>query len=216
MKTKFFVALAAFVLSFTACQKDNDDDNGGGNAETDYQPVTAGSTWQYNSTTGSYTETATGTDTTIEGEKYYAIDNSENERRYVSKSGIVYKTYGFVEELQQSLQLTYLKDAAVGTTWDEPETVTYGSFTIPVVFKYTITSRDSDKIVNNKTYEDVIAVDVAVSANHLLLGGNRTVATGQQFYAKGVGSILSTFNFAVEELDIEVSDSTYLVTSDIK
>ena len=216
MKTKLVAAFAAFVLVFSACQKDPDENTpDGGNATDDYQPTTVGSTWTYNSTTsGTYTETVVDKDTTINGENYKAFDNSANGRRYISKNGNVYKLYGRVQELEQNLNLTYLKDAAAGTTWQEDVVLTVQSFPIPVTFKYTIASRDADKVVNNVTYNNVIAVDIALSANSPLVGGNLNIATGRQFHAKGVGTISSSF--ALDALGTEVNDSTYLVSHEIK
>lgn len=216
MKTKLFITLALFVTVFAACKKDkNDTTPEPGTPETDYQPLTAGSTWQYNSSTsGAYTETATNNDSTIEGETYRAVDNSENGRRYINKNGGVYKAYGYVQEIDQYLKMTYLKDAAAGATWQESVNYTYSGFTVPVTFQYIIVSRDSDKIVNNVTYKNVIAVDITISANSPLVGGNVTLATGRQFYAKGVGTISSSLNF--DALNTTVNDSTYLVAYDIK
>jgi hypothetical protein len=218
MKIQLVIALAAFALVFAGCKKDDDDtDNGGNTPEEDYQPVTAGSTWQYNSSTlGLYTETALGTDndTTIEGEKYSTLNNSEGGRRYVNKNGVIYKSYSYFEAIGESLKLTYLKDATVGTTWDDVINYDYNGFAVPVTFRYTIASRDGSKVVNSKTYENVIAVDIRISASSLLVGGDGTVATGQQFFAKGVGGILTTLDF--NALGTTLTDSTYLVTADIK
>ena len=212
MKTKLLVALSTFVLVFSACQKDPDDttDNPGTETE-DYQPTSAGSTWQYNSTNaGSYTETALAGDTTISGQKYFIIESTDNDRRYINKNGGIYTQYGYVEEIDETLNLVYLKDAAVGTTWEQ--SVDYNG--VPVVFNFTIVSRDGDKVVNGTTYNNVVAVDLEVVANSPLVGGEVTIATGRQFYAKGIGSISSSLNFSA--LGTEISDSTYLVSYDIK
>ncbi len=214
MKTKLIIALVtAATFLFAGCQKDEDDTGGTETPEADYQPTTVGSTWQYNSTTsGMYTETAVSGDTTIDGETYARLDNSDDSWRYVNKNGNVYKTYAHINELDESFVLTYLKDDDAGTTWQDSKNFTYNSFTIPVVFKYTIASRDGEKTVNDTTYKNVIAVAVEVTSNSLLFNG--TVATGQRFYAKGVGNILSTFDF--DALGTAVRDSTYLVSADIK
>jgi hypothetical protein len=210
MKTKFFVALAAFVTVFSACQKDPDDNNNGGADNKDYQPTTAGSTWQYRSTaSGDYTETATGQDTTINGQKYFIFRSEENGSRYVNKANNVYTTFGYVQQVDQTINIIYLKDAAVGTTWTN--SANYNGF--PVDLTYTIVSRDGEKVVNGTTYRDVIELNFTVSTNNPLTG-LLTVATGKQFHAKGVGSITSTFNFELQ--NNTASDSTYLVSASIK
>lgn len=212
MKTKLFLILAASVVAIASCQKE-DDDTGNGTTE-DYQPTSAGSTWNYNSTSqGTYTETATDDDTTIEGETYLAF-TSGGGVRYINKNNGVYKSYSYFEAIDENLKLTYLKDAAVGATWNDVVNMDYNGFEIPVTFTHTITSRDGDKVVNNITYKNVIAVDTRISASSVLVGGDGTVATARRFYAKGVGAISSSLNF--DALGTTISDSTYLVSHDIK
>jgi hypothetical protein len=215
MKTKLFLALAAFALTFAACQKENDDTENGGTTEEDYQPTSAGSTWQYSSTTsGDYTETATETHKTIEGDDFVAFALSSGDTTFISKNNNTYKSYSYFEEIQEYLKLTYLKDADAGTTWEDVVNYEYNGVSIPITFKYTITSRDGDKVINNKTYNNVIAVDTKISASSLIVGGDGTIATGERLYAKGVGAISSTLHFSA--LGTTVSDSTYLVSYDIK
>lgn len=216
MKTKIVIVLAAFVLVFAACKKDDDDtDNGGTPVEEDYQPVTAGSTWRYHSEAlGDYTETATGRDTTFAGDnkKYYIFNNDASGPRFISKSNVEYTQRGYVRELNQDVTLLYLKDAPAGTNWIEIKEVTQGGFTVPVKVSFTIASRDGSKVVHNKTYENVVAVNIAISAN--VFGTELPVATARQFYAKGVGAISSSLNFDFQGTSI--TDSMYLVSSDVK
>jgi len=216
MKTKLLSVLSAFVLVMAACQKEHSDDTTNNGSTTDYQPTTAGSTWQYSSTSqGNYTETATGTDTTISGQQFSAIDNSVSGRRYVNKNNGTYTSYGRFPQLDTTLQLTYLKDAAAGTSWEDDKIYTINSFPVPIKVTYTIASRDNDKTVNNITYKNVIAVNTTISAN-IPLTGEVNVAQAQQFYAKGVGLILQTFSAQVPGSQTTVSDSTYLLSSTIK
>lgn len=212
MKTKLLIALTAFVTVFAACQKDTEDTTDNGNTrEEDYQPTSAGSTWQYNSTSqGTYTETATGKDTTISGQKFFAFDNSANGRRYVNNNNGIYTSYGYVPQIDTTLMLLYLKDADAGTTW----TNTSVYMGVPISLNSKITSRDGEKTVNGTAYKNVIAVDFTITAPNPLSGQMLTVATGQQFYAKGVGAILSTLHLNAG--GIRVNDSTYLVSHTIK
>jgi hypothetical protein len=213
MKTRVFLALAAFTLTFAACQKENDDTEDGGTTEN-FQPTSAGSTWQYNSTTsGTFSETATGTDTTIDGQKYAAFDNSEGGRRYVNNNNGIYTTYGGLPQFPQldtTISLLYLKDAPAGTNWDQVSV--YNG--IPITLTYTIASRDGEKDVNGTNFKDVIALDFTIGAPNPITGQNTTIATGKQFYAKGVGAIASTLHLNVGTVNI--NDSTYLVSYDIK
>src|SRR5437763_8151167 len=152
MKTKLFAALTAFVVVFAACQKENNDGTDNGGTTEDYQPTSAGSTWQYtSSTSGSYTETATGGDSTISGEKFSIFDNTASGRRYVNKNNGIYTSYGYVPQIDTSLTLLYLKDADAGTTWTN-----VGQYSgIPVTLTYTIASRDGNKTVNGTSFKNV-------------------------------------------------------------
>lgn len=212
MKTNVFVALAALVLVFTACSKNNEGtNNDGGGTTQDYQPTSAGSTWQYSSnSTGTYTETAVAGDSSIGGQTFFKIDNSANGRRYVNKNNGIYTSYGYVPQIDTTLTLLYLKDAPAGTSWTNT-----GSYSgIPVTLTYTIASRDGEKEVNGKTFKDVIALDFNLSVSTPL--GNTTVGTGHQYYAKGVGAISSNLLIDVPSVGIHAEDSTYLVSYDIK
>jgi hypothetical protein len=214
MKTKLFLALAAFVLTFAACQKENDDTESGGSTD-DYQPTSVGSKWQYNSTLqGAYTETAVAGDTTIEGDQYLKFDesysNNESSRRYVNKSNSTYTSYSLIPVADTAVKLVYLKDADVGTSWTN--TAVYNS--IPITLTSTIVSRDGTKEVNGTNFTGVIALDYTISAPNPITGQSTTIATGQQFYAKGVGAITSTLHLSAGTQTI--NDSTYLVSYDIK
>jgi hypothetical protein len=207
MKTKLFLALAAFTLTFAACQKENDDTGDGGSTDS-YQPTSAGSTWQYNSTSsGTFSETATGTDTTIDGQTYAAFDNTEGGRRYVNNNNGIYTSYGAVPQFPQldtTISLLYLKDAPVNNSWTNASVYR----NIPITLTHIITSRDGEMTVNNQTFQDVITVDITLAA------AGFTIGSGKQYYAKGVGAISSTMHLQYQTVDL--SDSTYLVSYDIK
>lgn len=216
MKTKLFATFLGCVIVLAACKKETSGSTTTNSDTTDYQPTSTGSTWTYNSSSqGSYTETATGTDTTINGDKYSVFSNSNGAaaNRYVNKSNGVYKVYSYVAPLQQTLTLTYLKDVSVGTNWEDNVTVTTNNIAIPVNFKYNIASRDGDKTVNGIDFKNVIEVTYDVSAN-IPLTGTVQVGTGQDYYAKGVGLITRVINANVQ--GTAFSDSTYLVSYQIK
>lgn len=209
MKTKLFAAFAALVV-LAACHKDPDE-NTDNNTTEDYQPTSAGSTWQYTSSTnGTYTETATGGDTTIGGRKFFSFDNTAMGRRYVYKSDGSYTSYGRIPQIDTTLELEYLRDAPVGTTWNK--TAVYLS--VPITLVYTVVSRDGEKTVSGTTFKNVIALSFVVAAPNPITGQNITIATGEQYYAKGVGAITSTFHLSAGQTII--NDSTYLVSYNIK
>jgi hypothetical protein len=112
------------IFVFAACQKEIDGgvgNGGGGGSVSDYQPVSANSEWDYLSTNnGPSHVVALGTDTTINGLRYYKFNTTTTagtERGYISKVNGVYRTYGNFEPIGQVIELIHLKDSAVGVNW---------------------------------------------------------------------------------------------------
>ena len=213
MNRILFFVFAAFV--FAACQKEADGGLGsGGGAISDYQPVSANSEWDYTSTNGGSTHTvALGTDTTINGLRYYKFDNTNGgatERGYISKVNGVYRTYGNFDPVGQVVELIYLKDSAIGSNWTN--TISIGGFSN--YHKYTVSKRDIQHTVNGKTYNTVIELNYDFSVDNPLGGGAISIGGGKYYYAKGVGLIEGYFNFSF--LGVTSSDTTRLVSYTIR
>ncbi|HVF97741.1 MAG TPA: hypothetical protein VM871_10480 [Flavisolibacter sp.] len=211
---KNLVALCVAVLLF-ACQKEITSDNGGGtnnggsgsgggsNTGGDYQPVSANSKWNMKSTSlGDYTLTSLGTDSTVNGKKYYKFDNSAGGRQYISKENGVYTQYVYNLQLGGWVSLLYLKDAAAGTTWTE----TLSSGGIPVQMKYTVASVGGTRTINAKAYTNVIRITYVQSALGI------TTATGEQSFSKGVGPIEGISRIDLLGTSTTI-DSTYVVSA---
>jgi hypothetical protein len=203
-----------------SCQKEVEDFNGnnggggnsggGGTTSSDYQPVSANSEWDYLSTmTGSSKTVALGTDTTINGRKYYEfnkIASGATERGYISKVNGIYRTFGNFAPIGQVIELTYLKDSAIGTNWTN--TITVNGFSN--YHKYTVSKRDIQHTVNGKTYNTVIEVNYDFLIDDLLGGGGQVnVGGGKYYYAKGVGLIEAYIN--TNFFGVSSSDTSRLV-----
>lgn len=209
------------VLIFSSCQKEVSADSinnssglGTGNND-DYQPVSAGSEWNYSSLTlGDYTIKALGTDSTINGIKYYKFDNISSlgaYRFYVSKNDGVYNqaTRGIVSG--QFVDMVLLKDAAIGTTWTNA--IGLGGFSN--YHKYTISKKNIEHTVNNKLYSSVIELDYEVLVDDVMSGGNPvSVGTGKAYFAKGVGVIEDYYT--ADMLGVQLKDSVYLTNATIR
>ena len=219
MKQILIIGLVTILLA--ACQKEVEDiiggnNNGGGTntGASDYQPVSANSEWDYNSTTGGNSHTiALGTDTTINGLRYYKFDKTSggtSERGYISKNNGVYRTYGEFSPAGQVLELTYLKDSAVGSNWTN--TITVGGFSN--YHKYTVAKRDIQHTVNGKSYNTVIEVNYSFSVDDPINGGIINIGGGKYYYAKGVGLIEAYFGFSY--FGVSTSDTTRLLNYAIR
>jgi hypothetical protein len=213
MKRILLLLVTAAII--TSCQKEIDGGSGGGTTSGgDYQPVSAGSEWNYSSTSaGTYTVKSLGTDTIINGRKYYEFENASpagSERAYMSKINGIYRQYGDFAPVGLTLEMIYLKDSATGTTWTE--TVSVGGFSN--YHKYTVTARGIQRVVNGKNFSDVIELDYQMSVDDPLTGGVINTGGGKQYYAKNVGAIESFFT--VGFFGVNVSDTTKLVSYTIR
>lgn len=217
MKRILFFAVVIFV--FAACQKEVDDSlgnsggSGGGNT-SDYQPVTANSEWDYLSTNnGPSHVVALGTDTTINGLRYYKFNTTTTagtERGYISKVNGVYRTYGNFAPVGQVLELIYLKDSAIGTNWTNRISVSgFSNY-----HKYTVAKKDIQHTVVGKTYNSVIELTYDFSVDDPLGGPVINVGGGKYYYAKGVGLIEAYFGFSF--FGVSATDTTRLLNHTIR
>lgn len=221
MSRSLFFVLAVVVLA--SCQKEVDDiigsgggggGGGGNNSASDYQPVSANSEWDYLSTTmGASHTVALGTDTIINSLRYYKFDKTTSagtERGYISKVNGVYRTYGDFNPAGQVVELTYLKDEAIGSNWTN--TITVSGFSN--YHKYTVSKRDIQHIVVGKTYNSVIELTYDFSVDDPLGGPIVTVGGGKYYYAKGVGLIEAYFGFSY--FGVSSTDTTRLLNYTIR
>ena len=217
MKRVLFIGFV--ILVFAACQKEVDDSlgNSGGNSggnTSDYQPVTANSEWDYLSTTnGPSHVVALGTDTTINGLRYYKFNTTTTagtQRGYISKVNGVYRTYGNFDPVGQVLELIYLKDSAIGTNWTNRISVSgFSNY-----HKYTVAKKDIQHTVVGKTYSSVIELTYDFSVDDPLGGSVISVGGGKYYYAKGVGLIEAYFGFSF--FGVAATDTTRLINHTIR
>jgi hypothetical protein len=205
---KSFVAIVCATLLLASCQKDNNDQN---NTPPDYSPMTAGSTWTYQDSTGfSYTLTATSRDTVALGRTYKVFTSTTGVNNYYAKSGNDYYRFGNIPGVTANgFEELYLKDnQSVNALWQGVQTITVpgAPFPLDILQKYTIKEKGITRTVNNKTYNDVIHVRLDLS--NAILG---SLGGGDFYYAGGVGMIESSI--AVVLQGTPVANSKEILTS---
>jgi len=205
MKPKILYFLIA--LNFIGCQKEID--GGLSTISNDYQPVSINSVWYYSSTSaGNYTLKSIGTDSIINGRSFYRFDQKtlvRSTRNYICKRNGVYRQYGsFAPAGGLSLELVYLKDTTIGTSWTN--TVMIGGFNN--YHKYTVAAKGLKKTVNGTVYKDVLELNYEFSIDDPLSGDILSAGGGKQFYARNIGQIESYFNVGI--LGFNSSDTTRL------
>lgn len=197
------------LLFFASCQKEIDLIDGssgntgnGGGSRNDYQPTTANSEWQMKSTTlGDYSVRSLGTDTMVNGLKYFKFNHSIGGRQYISKQGGVYKQLANMPQAGGWVSFVYLKEAAVGSAWTEN--------IAQAEMRYSIAGTGLQKTVNGKQYSNVIHLRYEQYAMGMKTG------TGDQYFAKGTGPIEAVARIDMFGVQATI-DSTYLVSSIIK
>ncbi len=189
MNKCLFSLACASAIFFAACSKSDTTPSG------NFQPITVGSFWKYQTNTGTNTLTATNRDTTIGGKVYRVFNNSSgNTNSYYNQTGSDYFLYGSVAgNITNPVDLLYLKDnVAVGGTWEVPISVTPPGSTTPYngKVKFTIGVKDSSMTVLSKSYTGVTRVKIDVIISTFL--GDQNVGNGNSYHANNIGNISST------------------------
>ncbi|MDP9229947.1 MAG: hypothetical protein M3O67_04635 [Bacteroidota bacterium] len=216
MKKWLLIKCVVFLFVFSSCQKEIKQDlpPGGGGTTDDYQPVSAGSEWNYSSTSiGNFTVKSLGTDTLIGGVKYYKFDRVSTpgtQRAYYSKVNGVYKEYGYFAPIGAALEFTRLKDSAIGVNWTN--IISLAGFSN--YHKYTIAAKGIQHTVNGKTFNNVIELDYQFSLDNPLGSGIIQAGGGKSYFAKDVGAIESFYKTDI--FGTANNDTTKLVSYTIR
>jgi hypothetical protein len=152
-------------------------------------PMTAGSTWTYQSSTGSsYTLTATNKDTVAQGKTFKVFAGSSGQNRYRMRAANEYYQLTVIPQLSpEGFAELFLKDnQAVGANWKSALPISVPTIPIPLTanLTYTIRAKDTTRAVNNKIFNKVVHVNLDVSIAPL-----GSVGGGNFYFADKVGLI---------------------------
>lgn len=213
-----------------------------------YQPTTKGSTWTYSETqslkfnasstgltdaqltalmqqygisldtTFSFTISALGTDTTIEGATFSIFSTTQTGGNgYIRVNNGEYSAYGSLLSAAsddsystEGFALLYLKDKPVNTSWTQVIPVSGQNLT----YTYTIKAVGTTKKIGSTTYKDVIQIQQAGGVSGSLPTGV-SIPTVQYYYAKNIGQIAMEYNYDVMGY-ASMTVNAYLQTADIK
>jgi hypothetical protein len=152
------------------------------NNENAYYPLAVGNTWTYKFYNGENMITT--------------IDSMDKEGQFLTSSsltpliGTIKKINGeyFCDSYEKGKMQLFLKDnLALGDTWD----VNYKANGLDGIYKYTAKEILPSKTVEGKEYKNVMMVELD---SYYLINGNLISmnAFTQNYYAKGIGPILTT------------------------
>lgn len=197
MKIKSLLFYSIFLFAISCKKKENPVTP----SQDNYLSTSSGSTRNYHQVDSSssnpvnttYTLTSTSRDSSVNGKTYHVFTNSTGNNQYLNVSGSDYYQLdslpaGFGTGIFERL---YLKDnAAVGTSWSQSLTVNLQGVPVPVTLTYSIAEKGITKIVNSKTYSDVIHVTATISST--LIPSASLVTNINSYYAKKYGLIESS------------------------
>jgi hypothetical protein len=191
---KYIFTLIAILSIFSACKKDNDNNNNpGGTGE--YQPLTTGSTWSYRNEATLQVGSPAQVDTTVNtmtattktfGSKTFhkltSVTGAESEDSYIGFNNHIYTTRSTDDD--GTIEFDYL---------DETKDAGY-SVTTPIEvedvegrLKTTVAEKGISKVILGKTYHNVIHTTIETQVK---AGANYNTIGAVNFYvAKGVGII---------------------------
>ena len=192
------IPFAALFLCFACFSCGKDDDPAPDPPTASYMNVKAGSTWNYeeiNNTppvaTSLFTLTSTNRDSSITGNSYHVYTNSRSSAsEYYRISGNDYYTF---QSLPAALggtkvETLYLKSsAAVGASWQQSYTISFGGISFPVNMANSIEEKGINKTVNGISYTDVIHVKTTLSVTGI--PSSALVTDIHSYYAPNYGLI---------------------------
>ena len=219
---KLVIFYAVLILSGCNCKKSVPTPPA---APAKFMPTTAGSTWNYSTqtymplpSTGTYTLKATAKDSVVSGKTYRVFTNSSSDNEYYNITGTDYFQLGNLAAINQRLELLYLKDAAVGTTWTETKTITFPGIPTPisVPLNYSVTEKGISYTVGTKTFTDVAHVKVTIGTLSVMGFPITPVSDFNYYYARGVGRIYArtklTISVPLAGININNDDELKLVS----
>jgi hypothetical protein len=186
-------SICCLALLSGSCKKSKDEPVN----TADYQPLTTGSNWTYNTTAnggGTYKVTVSGRDSSINGKAYAVLTNNNGPNNYVNKTGSDYYRFAVLQlpAGAAAVEFLYLKDnLAVNGAWENTQTISG----IPLKLKYKIIEKDVTRVVDAKTYNSVVKVSIDIFATVAGIG-EIGIGTAEAYLARGIGMVQFIVNIS--------------------
>lgn len=184
-KLKLYFIWCLLVGALISCDKKEDASP---QANQDYLPTTAGSTWSYGGTMP-YTLTATGNTQDINGKSYFEMETKQGttvNKSYIGKEKSVYTAIGLLPNLGNMEIMVLKEETPIGKPWEQTTTING----VDTKLTFTILEKEVTKTVEGKSFNDVIHVRLVTSFTFMGVDLG-TSLNSDLYFAKGVGLILS-------------------------
>lgn len=222
MQKTFLICAALFIVLCSGNCKKNGGTTPPGADLGDYQPLTAGSEWNYTTTgttasgsvNSSFKVSATAKDTSANSRTYKVFTNSSGGNEYYNKSGSDYYRIASFASLSQPVDILYLKDnLALGATWTESKSLKISGIPVdvPVNFEFKVEKNKFDTTMDANTYKDVIVIRVKPSSSLAPVTSDITY-----YYARKTGLFLNKLAINIPLASINVNTVTKLNSYTIK
>jgi len=211
MKKILSILILGGAVVLAGCSKKN---NPGPASSDSYLPVTSGSTWTYNDVVGGSTSqltmTITGGTTTINVKTYYVgksvspVKGTTDAYFYVANHS--YAMRATAASVNVTLEMQLGNDAQnAGYSWTTTPTDNGTVNGVSARMVNTIKEKNTTKVVNGKTFTNVIHTQVDLQYD--LGGGFQSVAVYDIYLAKGVGMIESDTSIQGSPYDVSTLTS---------
>jgi hypothetical protein len=216
MFNKLLLFSTIVIIAFSSCTKKSEDPVPATKVNTNgsYLPSTKGSYWIY-SGSQNYSVSMTGNTVNVDGLPFYETISIQDKDSMSAVYSSVYKMgnkyYSVIPEHNISLKLIDL-DLPIGTTWETKVPTTTYSYT---TYLFKVLGAAPSRIVNGKTYSDVICIELTTGyeytqsyinmlkasgtpqfyINQIIASANATKVTQNTFYALNVGMIEQTSSY---------------------
>lgn len=215
-----FIGSLLFSVFFVSCLKESSKIPNQG-SKANYQPVTAGSEWNYRVSGTSnyiYTVRAEDRDSIINGKSYRVFSNNKDPYEYYFKTGGDYYRFGSPEEFNyQPIDLLYIRDyLKPGEEWLEVETIKLGGVPVSAEVTVKILEKDIEYTVNNMLFKKVIHLLVTpkfVGGTFIPIGSESDI---HYYYADSVGFIYNKTALKIPIANVNINKETKLVSYTIK
>jgi hypothetical protein len=161
------ILLALFIVTFSACSKDDDNSSSNATVDCGVAPFRSGTIYKYSSSNGEIGTTIFGIDTVISGRKYYKQTNSQIAEQqtnlfHVASNGDIYWSAILPNGLSQYNMINHIilkMNQPTETTWQYEWNLANSQL---VIYYHKIISTTETLLFNNKEYNKGIIVETII------------------------------------------------------
>lgn len=158
------ILFALFIVAFSACKKDDDNNSSNVTVDCSIAPFRSGTTYKTSSSNGEIETVIFGNDTIISGKKYFKLTGSKSEAQqtdfyHVAPNGDIYASVILPNGFGQYNMINHIilkTNQPTETTWEYKWNL---PDTMSVIYYHKIISNTETLVFKNKEYKKGIKVE---------------------------------------------------------